>query len=127
MFESLSVRRAADRERMADELDAALQEQGATTSRIDVRGSREITLQVAAPGGAFCSVYFIGTSSMPCIWVVTWNSPRRMAPGSWDVNPYHGCKATRVLRSFADLCSVLVADVARFADGSAFLSAEGAS
>lgn len=118
-----SVRRAKDRATMARVLTTALQASGATCSE-EMRGAREIVLEIFAPGGARCSVHFDGNSAQPGVWVCTWNlcgSRRFAAWPSAEVNQHHHQKATRVFYSFLRMVDGLCADVERFVDGSAYL------
>lgn len=117
MSRELSVTHKADRERMAAELVRTLPPGAALREPHD---GREIVVRLETPCGAHCAVRFDGDSTQPGTWVVTWNTRRHMCPSMGAVNPYHGCKATRVFYSFGRLVDGLRSDVERFADGSAY-------
>lgn len=120
---ALNVRRAADREKMAAALTAVLVERGANCDRRGpAYGPREIVLDVQAPGGAHCYVYFDGASTQPDTWVVTWNAHRPLTSAVGDLNTSHRRKATRVFVGFTDLLHGMCADVERFADGTGYAS-----
>jgi len=125
---TLSVRRAADREQMAAELVTLIRSlpHGATCTE-ELRGPRELVVRIDTPCGALACVDFDGATVQPDLWVVTWNTRKRMASSMGAVNPHHGAKLTRVFYSFPALLGGLAHDIALFADGSAYASPEATS
>lgn len=123
---SLSETRKADRAKMADQLAQAMLAAGATTvsnapcdyapDRIDVR--------INAPGGANIHVDFDGHSCQPNVHVATWNTHKAvfLSPVLGDVNPHHYGKLNVVGYGLDDLIRQLEQHMARFVDGSGYLS-----
>lgn len=128
---TLSVTRAMDRQKMAQELQAVIAVYCATCTRIEGEqavGPRAIRLKVEAPRGLRVTVDLDGDSCQPDVHVLSWH----MAPSATaqlndatfggNVNPYHKQKATYVAHGFLDLIAQLRKGLAMAVDGSAFLA-----
>jgi hypothetical protein len=124
----LSERRKADRQKMADQLIAAMVAAGAE-AKIDAEWlemfPRQIMIRIEAPGGAYIGVDFDGESCQPDVHVCTWNTngPVFLNPDVLgDVNPFHYGKVNRVACGLDQLITWLEGDVAAFIDGVGYLS-----
>jgi hypothetical protein len=127
---TLTVKRKADREAMAKELEARLKALGAAVVRCDPwqYAPRRIGLVVSANHGersASIRVDFDGDSTQPDIHVACWNASRGhcfhpFAMGFNSVNPHHFGKATRIGYGFLDMAVQLECDVERIVSGEAF-------
>lgn len=119
----LTERRAADRAKMADELERIATAAGATVTRPESYSSREIRLEIKVTGGARIHVDFDGDSCQPDTHVCTWNveldSPACFGDFG-SVNKYHRRKATRVCYGFDHLCETLQRDIAKLLSGEAY-------
>ncbi len=117
----LTEKRKADRAKMADLLESAMIEAGASVTRPEPLGDREIRLEVQVPGGAYIGVDFDGHSSQPDVHVITWNTQSdslfAFSAAMGSVNEFHFNKASRVAHGFDALLSVLRRDVALLLEG----------
>ena len=126
----LTERRKADRERMAQLLQALAESHGASVERRphDGRCPREITLCIAAPGGLSVVLDVDGNSCQPDVHVIPWHVrpsmpgpvPVRLTPNFGDVNPHHGQKATHVAYGFEALYWEIHRGLKAAADGTAY-------
>ncbi len=126
MSKPLSASRAKDRAIMAERFAAAMLEAGATSATISIRewNPRETTVAVVAPGGAHINVDFDG--DLPDVIGGTWNTPQGvyLNPALGDVNPFHYGKRSVYTSDLGYLTCLLTNHLARFADGSGYLTAD---
>lgn len=125
---NLSVTRAKDRQKMAQELQALAAECGVACSRVERdTDPRAIRLNFEAPQGLCVTVSLDGDSWQPDVHVLSWY----MAGGATaqlsdavfggNVNPYHRQKATYIASGFADLLVKLRKGLLLAVEGRAFL------
>lgn len=118
--------RAADRAAMAAEFARVCEAAGATVTREESFGARDIRLKVRVPGGAYLPHDFDGDSCQPGVYVLCWNvehdSLFSFSGAMPDVNPFHFRKASRVCYSFADLCSSGARDIETLISGRGYSS-----
>lgn len=126
----LSVKRTADRTRMALHAQELILACGATFERSeggDYPGPRCVQLKVRAPGGLCVTVEFDGDSCQPDVYVLSWHidigSDAQLSNAVFGgaVNPHHLRKATYIASGFEDLCAKLKSGLQKAADGSAYL------
>jgi hypothetical protein len=124
----LSETRKADRAIMAEKLAAAMCAAGATSAlvRPSEYDPHRIDVQIYAPGGATIHVDFDGKSCQPNVHVATWNTrgPVFLSPILGDVNSWHYGKLNVVGYGLDNLIQQLERHLARFADGSGYLTAD---
>lgn len=119
----LTERRAADRKVMAAQVEALATELGATVTRPDSFGSRDIRLSIETPHGCTLSVDFDGDNpaNLRDVHVLTWNvasdSLYAFAAGMGSVNPCHFAKASRVTHGLDALLWTLERDIPALIDG----------
>jgi hypothetical protein len=130
--ETLSARRAKDREVMAQYLLVLARKAGAVAKRRDANPCRPHAevLDIEAARGLRVSVALDGdrkAGNSADVYVLSWHfAPGRRAerlnPATLlcGVNPYHFGKATDVAYGFEDLCRKLVYTLQRAKDGTAF-------
>ena len=126
----LSERRKADRIKMANILRDVVIEHGGTCEIVDwaveydAPGSRRLTCEITAPGGAEICVSFDGDTSYPNTFVATWNTRGKLwiNPYMGQVNPHHWSKLNRVCYNFEQLLMVISSDLDDFASGKGYLT-----
>lgn len=128
---TLSETRKADRATMVARVAALACKHGITAvRRLEEPGTRFTSVDLAGPHGLKLTVRFDGGSWQPGVYVLSWygiEDSTRLRPGVfWDVNAFHGCKATDIACGFAQLETMLGERFAAIADGSAFVSETGA-
>lgn len=119
----LSVKRRADRARMANEIEEIVEKWGAVSSR--VTKDREIDVLITAARGLMVRVRLDGLSRLGDSFVLPWHietgwSTRLSSRFPGSVNPYHRAKATVVAVSFGDLKLRLEHTLRMAQDGTAF-------
>lgn len=123
---ALSETRKADRQIMADRLVTAMLAAGAVEALAapHTYEPNRIDVDIKAPGGATITVDFDGKSCQPNVHVATWQARGMLflSPLLGDVNPYHFHKLSVVGYGLEDMISKLSRHLARFADGSGYLS-----
>jgi hypothetical protein len=127
---TLTEKRAADRAKMADKLQAVAEAAGATVTRPEPFKERQILLRIAVPGGAYVTVEFDGESCQPDVHVITWNTEHdclfAFAACMGSVNEFHFSKATRVCYGLDPLCEQIAYDIEHLRSGR-FYSAKRAA
>lgn len=131
--------RAADRKKMAAELESLIVAAGATFERREgdpYPGARCIRLNVTAARGLGVSIDIDGDSCQPGVYVLAWcistDSDACLADrfgvgGVGEVNPHHFQKSTQVAYGFESLKANIARGLAMAADGSAFDAAREAT
>ena len=130
MAKELSERRAADREKMAQMVEALCAEKGATCEREEPLDSREIRLVIRS-GAARVGIEFDGGpfNSQPNVFCMPWNiahgsdarfsSAFGVAVGA-SVNPFHRAKCMGFAEGIDNLLWRLGRALDTIAEGNAF-------
>lgn len=128
----LTERRQADRAELAGQVAELAGRYGLSADVVDLEaGHRRTHVALAGPHGLGVWVTFDGRSPHPHpdTYVLSWHGVAagwRLAAGKgWDVNRFHGHKATDVVHGSAALLLMLENRFAGIADGSAFVHQEG--
>lgn len=125
---SLTEKRKADRQKMADALVVLAKELNAEAF-IDPEWTgwnpREIMVCIKANGGLCLNVDFSGTSSQPDVYVLSWHmdtkSDNKLQPNfTLSVNNYHFRKATDIGEGFEDMCRHVFRGLQKVQDGTAY-------
>lgn len=125
----LTERKKADREIMAQRIEALCKKHGATCERDEIMTrERCIHLNIETQRGLSCSVDFDGDSCQHDVHVVSWyirgmdRTPRLVDHFSNSgINPYHRMKATDIAHGFDELIEVMDHSLGMAMDGSAFM------
>lgn len=124
----LSQRRKHDRERMVATVTELALAHGAAcrTHCSDLPGhSREIRVDITAPGGLAVHVVFDGRAFSPNLYLLAWHlesgSTNRLNPAVFPhVNPHHHRKCTECVEGFQSLCERLTRCLAAARTGAAY-------
>lgn len=124
-FEALTVRRKADREKIAAALAAIAVEYGFTASPSATDRGRQLTVCFTTLRGLKANIWLNGESTQLDVHIVNWytatNSEAKIAAGFADsVNPYHWGKATDVCHGWRELAACVRDAFDSIKDGSAF-------
>lgn len=129
MTKELSVKRQADRLKMAQALTQLALDHDCTVQRTQggtYPGPRCIQLALRAPGGLSVTVNLDAASWQPDTYVLNWHiasdSDRKLAPYPFggSVNPHHFCKATYVAQGFKHLVEQLRKGLEMAKNGTAY-------
>jgi hypothetical protein len=125
----LTEKRAADRKRMADQLQQLVLRLGGTVERSQLTPRCEM-LDITGAQGLHVYIDLDGESCQPDVHVIPWHitspSEAKLAPSFGDVNPHHFRKATHVVYGFAALHAEIERGLSAAKDGSAFQRQHGA-
>lgn len=124
----LSQRRKSDRERMAATVSELAQAHGAscrTYCSEHPAQSREIRVDIVAPGGLAVHIVFDGRAVWPNRYLLAWHlasgSTNLLNPAVFPrVNPHHHRKCTECAESFPSLCERLAQGLAAARSGAAY-------
>lgn len=128
MSATLTERRKADRQKMADRVHAIAAHHGATVTRENegecFLGPRAVLITIEAARGLRVGIDFDGASPQPDVHVLAWHiapgSDARLSPRFGNINPYHQRKCTTVAYGIDALCRELADKLTMARDGSAF-------
>jgi hypothetical protein len=127
MTRTLTERRKADREIMAQQVFDMAFDLGASAAMIlPGFNPREICVHIETPQGLRLSVNFNGKSPQrkPDTYVLSWHmghdATAKLAPAFGDVNPHHWRKSTDVVHGYAALLELLRRRLGQVLDGTAF-------
>lgn len=126
----LSVRRKADRAKMAAAIRATAEAAGASFT-LEAENGRELLATVNGPRGLSVSLWLRADALDPDVFCLPWHfasdAPEgiRLAPAFGDVrfgdvNPHHARKCTMCVEGFGATLAVLASRLRMAADGSAF-------